>query len=46
MGLRPYVELYEDEFIVMPNYVRGIIWIHDHLVGAERRSAPTTTALR
>lgn len=26
--LRPYVELYEDEFVVMPNHVHGIIWIH------------------
>jgi REP element-mobilizing transposase RayT len=39
--LRPYVELYEDEFIVMPNHVHGIIWIHHEMVGVERRSAPT-----
>lgn len=41
--LRPYVELRADEFIVMPNHVHGIIWIHDGNVGAERRSAPTKT---
>jgi REP element-mobilizing transposase RayT len=41
--LRPYVELYEDEFIVMPNHVHGIIRIHNNIVGAERRSAPTVT---
>jgi REP element-mobilizing transposase RayT len=25
--MRPYVELFEDEFIVMPNHIHGIIWI-------------------
>lgn len=35
--LRPYVELYEDEFVIMPNHGHGIIWI----VGARRRRAPT-----
>jgi len=25
--IRPYVRLYEDEFVVMPNHVHGIIWI-------------------
>ena len=25
--LRPYVKLYEEEFIVMPDHVHGIIWI-------------------
>ena len=34
--LRPYVELFEDEFVVMPNHAHGMIWI----VGARRR-APT-----
>lgn len=38
--VRPYVELYEDEFVVMPNHVHGIIWIRDD-VGARRRRAPT-----
>jgi REP element-mobilizing transposase RayT len=40
--LRPYIELYEDEFVVMPNHAHGILWMNDD-VGAERRSAPTTT---
>jgi len=38
--LRPYVVLYEDEFVVMPNHIHGIIWIVDN-VGATRRVAPT-----
>jgi len=38
--LRPYVELYEDEFVVMPNHAHGII----HTAGAERRSALTMDA--
>ena len=25
--LRPYVELFEDDFVVMPNHAHGIIWI-------------------
>ncbi|GAB4577730.1 MAG: transposase [Anaerolineales bacterium] len=41
--LRPYVELFDDEFVVMPNHAHGILWINDGVVvGAERRSAPTT----
>lgn len=49
--LRPYVKLYEDEFVTMPNHIHGIIWIN-HNVGAlrrnaqsraEQRSAPTET---
>ena len=40
--LRPYEELFEDEFVVMPNHVHGIIWIvGDNNVGAQRRCAPT-----
>jgi REP element-mobilizing transposase RayT len=35
--LRPYVELYEDEFVVMPNHTHGIIW-ND---GALQRNART-----
>ena len=31
--IRSYVELFEDDFIVMPNHVHGIIWI-TNLVGA------------
>jgi putative transposase len=37
--LRPYVKLYEDEFVVMPNHAHGVIWIED--VGARRRRART-----
>jgi REP element-mobilizing transposase RayT len=41
-ALRPYVQLNEDEFVVMPNHVHGIIWlIEDDHVGARRRCAPT-----
>lgn len=28
-AVRPYVWLYPDEFVVMPNHVHGIIWIVD-----------------
>lgn len=31
--MRPYVELFDDEFVVMPNHIHGIIWLTD-LVGA------------
>ncbi|MGA9396808.1 MAG: transposase [Anaerolineaceae bacterium] len=37
--LRRIVELFDEEFVVMPDHVHGIIWIHDSNVGAERRSA-------
>jgi putative transposase len=43
--LRENIELRADEFVVMPNHVHGIIWIVDDLVGAERRSAPTSQSL-
>ncbi len=40
--LRQNVELLEDEFVVMPNHIHGIIWIkEDDTVGARRRRAPT-----
>ncbi len=39
--VRPYVELFEDEFVVMPNHIHGIIWIVGKPVGATRRVAPT-----
>ncbi|MBK6645340.1 MAG: transposase [Anaerolineales bacterium] len=42
--LRPYVELYEDEFVVMPNHAHGIIWNNGADGGAERRSARTGAA--
>ncbi len=46
--VRPYVRLYEDEFVVMPNHIHGIIWIvevdpdDDDDVGERRRRAPTS----
>ena len=41
-AVRPNVELFEDEFVVMPNHIHGIIWIvGDENVGAQRRCAPT-----
>lgn len=36
--LRSQVELHEDEFVVMPNHVHGIVWLKEE-VGALRRSA-------
>ncbi len=36
--LRPYVELFEEEFIVMPNHIHGIIWI-TNTVWLNRRGA-------
>jgi len=42
--LRPYVRLFEEDFVVMPNHVHGIVWIEndvDAVVGAWRRHAPT-----
>lgn len=35
--LRPYMELFQDEFVIMPNHGHGIIWI----VGARHCRAPT-----
>lgn len=43
-AIRPYIDLYEDEFIVMPNHIHGIIWVKENefnSVGAQRRCAPT-----
>ena len=40
--VRPYVMLYPDEFVMMPNHVHGILWIVD--VGATRRVAPSPVA--
>jgi putative transposase len=37
--LRSSVRLSDDEFVVMPNHIHGIIWIVDD-VGATRRVAP------
>ncbi len=40
--IRPNVELFEDEFVVMPDHVHGIVWIvGDENVDAQRRCAST-----
>ncbi len=36
--VRPYMELFPDEFVIMPNHIHGIVWIVD--VGARRRRSP------
>lgn len=41
--IRPYVKLYEDEFVIMPNHGHGIIWIAEDAVGTRRRRIPTET---
>ncbi len=41
VDIRGNVELHEDEFVIMPNHLHGIIWIVDNAVGATRRVAPT-----
>lgn len=46
--LRHNIELFNNEFVVMPNHIHGIIWLMDlpsseeqPIVGVERRSTPT-----
>jgi len=40
--IRSTVEMHEDEFVIMPNHVHGIIWIvKTQPIGATRRVAPT-----
>lgn len=39
--IRSGVDLYEDEFVVMPNHVHGILHFFGGIVGARRRRAPT-----
>lgn len=40
--IRSEIELFTDEFVVMPNHIHGIIWIvNDPTVPATRRVAPT-----
>lgn len=41
--LRPHVELHEEEFVVMPNHIHGIIWLVEN-VGTRRRRVPTAEA--
>jgi putative transposase len=38
--LRPYVKLYEDEFVIMPNHGHGIIWIEEEAWGGGGGRAP------
>jgi len=40
VNIRSNVELHEDEFVIMPNHLHGIIWIVDEQVGATRWVAP------
>ncbi len=40
--LRPNVELLEDEFVVMPNHIHGIIWINGENGWGTARCAPTS----
>ncbi len=40
--LRPNIELMDDEFVVMPNHIHGIIWITNGSRGTLQR-APTPT---
>jgi putative transposase len=43
--IRPEIELFTDEFVVMPNHIHGIIWIvNDPSVRATRRVAPTQSS--
>jgi putative transposase len=37
--LRPYVQLYKEEFVVMPNHIHGIIWIEELNNGNGRGAA-------
>jgi putative transposase len=36
--IREEIRLFEDEFVVMPNHIHGIVWIIGDLVGATGRS--------
>ena len=38
----PNVEIYDDEFVVMPDHIHAILWITD--VGASQRLAQNTTS--
>jgi len=39
--LRPNIELSEDEFVVMPNHIHGIIWITDNSGRGSLQRTPT-----
>ena len=40
--IRPKIELIEDEFVVMPNHIHGIIWITDFTGRGSLQRTPTT----
>jgi REP element-mobilizing transposase RayT len=40
VNIRSNVELHEDEFVIMPNHLHGIIWIVDEQVGATPAERP------
>jgi putative transposase len=39
--IRSNVQLHQEEFVIMPNHLHGIIWIIEPNVRARRRRAPT-----
>jgi len=38
--IRAEIELFPDEFVVMPNHIHGIIWIVGDMIGVQRRCTP------
>ena len=42
--LRPNINLLEDEFVVMPNHVHGIVWIVEKMVNKNNNHLPTVGA--
>lgn len=44
-----YVELHEDEFVIMPNHIHGIVWITEvgatETVARKTRSGPNSCSL-
>jgi REP element-mobilizing transposase RayT len=42
MSVRDEIELYEDEFIVMPNHIHGIVWITPNDSGQVVRAHPVS----
>ncbi len=43
--LRPYIRLYPEEFVVMPNHIHGIIWI-DEVENINCKGAASTAPLQ
>ena len=44
--VRPNVKLLEDEFVVMPNHVHGIVWLHEYFLNPPPVRAYRDTPLR